>query len=227
MSNKNIKLKRFGEEEKVVLRDFVKSHEAAGKSVAYSELAGLSLSLDKINGNLGRVPSRLWDALKRFGGMVTQSKRASRASEKTIKKIANSGTVAKKVLEELTPIIKFMGKPPEYLRPLELLLSEHQLFAEHLRVAEEKNAAIRASSKTARAAVSSAKSANKKMKQMEKELKTLRNFLIPAKILLRETCSLRLQAAVLTQRTEDLKKKNGTNLFEFLKELEERNSLKE
>lgn len=229
MGNKNMKLKRFSEEEKVVLREFVKSHEAEGKLVAYSEMAELSSLLDKVNGSLGRVPTRIWDGLKRFGGMtVAPNGEPKPAAPKGMaKKIAGSEAAAKKILDELTPIIKFMGKLPEYLKPLELLLAEHQALAGRLLVAEGKIAATKEGKKTAKASVAVAKATAKKIKEMGKELKTLRNFLTPAKILLRETCDLRMQAAALTKHVEEMKKRNGTNLFEFLKELEDCKSLQE
>jgi len=218
-----MKLSRFQEKEKKFLREFVDIRNQQKKPIGYKDTKNLVVDLSQINGGLRRCQTVVWDGLKRFGGMciLAGSNEADRAPARATRKVAGSSVVAKKVLEELVPIVKFMGKPSEYLRPLELLLAEHRSLCERLRLAEEKTVAVKMASKAAKTAVASAKTSAKKIKQLEKDLKILRSFLLPAKKVLRLTCALRQQAMGLTLAVEDLKKKDGVNLHAFLQEMEE------
>lgn len=222
MANQGMKLRRFNEAEKAILHGFVDGRRAEGKVISMGDCPELATALASANKGIARKHNAIWDGLKRFGGLVNSDRidRAGNAPKRAARKIVKSETAAKKVLDELAPIIKFMGKPPEYLKPLESLLIDYRVLANRLLAAEEKHSSVRA-------AVASAKSSAKKMKEMEKELKILRNFLNPAKILLKETASLRMQAAALTERSEAIKRKNGTDLISFLRALDESELLDE
>jgi len=203
-----------------LLAGFFKSRRDQQRPLVFSEdIKFLLAELAKVNGGVVRKEITVWSRLKRMEAKADGEKGPDRSAKKSAAekkpsekiKILGLGLSARKLLDELSPIMGFMGKPANYLAPFEVLLSQNAELAGRLKAAEEKNAV--------------SQPAVAKIKELEGEVKKLAAFLTPAKILLRETCDLRMQAASLTRRTEELKKKNGTDLFEFLQSLEDCGSL--
>ena len=232
---KDGRLVRCIPKEVIILDSFLKAKKEAGADCHASdeEIKNLCSRLVEVReDSCLRTANAVEIALGRRRTVLESAKSKGEkipAPKKARRKIKVSGLeeAARKILEELNPIMGFMNKPPEYLKPLESLLAGHQALAEHLKTAEEKIIAVKTASKTAKTSATAVKASVKKIKEMEKELKTLRNFLKPAKIILRETCDLRIQATRLTERAAEIKKKNGTDLIKFLQEIEDCKSLQE
>ena len=176
--------------------------------------------MSPLNNGVPRRSENLWNYIKKTAKIPRrfESKKRSKKDkppEKAEKKVnvVASGPAARKVLEELKPVMGFMGKSPAYLQPLEDLLVENERSTKLLKAAEEEN--IRS------------KSSSGKIAQLEKDVEKLKKFLVPAKKILWLTCDLRRDAIVLTQYAEELKKKDGTDFYAFLQELDECELLKE
>jgi len=132
MTNKGKKLKRFNEEEKKILRDFVALRNEQKKPIVHSDTAHLRIDLSKVNGGIIRLSSGVWDGLKRFGGMGREAQ--SELGGEPVRIVQPNLAAARKIMSNIRGVTKAMGKPPEYLQPLEDVLASWQ--EEHLRLKE-------------------------------------------------------------------------------------------
>lgn len=166
---------------------------AGGKKILTAEIRRDILpQLKLVNGGVTREVSTVYVRL------LEMQKRAKAKEAGGVAALAP--TAAQKIWLEIKPTIlsalALAEKPVNYLAPLEDALAGEQGLAEAIR-------------------------RSKGADQLRLENEKLKKFLVPARILLRETAGLRAQAAVLTERVKTIREKNGTDLTAFLDELDE------
>lgn len=151
----------------------------------------------------------LLNARRDFLKKADQSAASTAAGSPPPKDAKDAAPDVDKILNELAPILTFMGKPAEYLEPVRQLLVENGQLAAALATAAKRNELLKKE-------VSSGETA-----RLKNDLKALRDFLIPAKIILRATCHLRQQAIALTSLIGEFKQKDGVDMIAFVQALDE------